>query len=67
MAEVISEWMTEASLPSIPDAITLYIDASPTPDRATEIFQNVIHVDLGWRLVYDRICVPGIASEKEVF
>ncbi|KAK4441985.1 hypothetical protein QBC34DRAFT_456898 [Podospora aff. communis PSN243] len=62
----VAEWMSEASAPSIPKAISLFLDAGPIPERAAEIFQDVVHRDLGWRLAYDRVCVPGIATPSDV-
>ncbi|KAK4442409.1 hypothetical protein QBC34DRAFT_453123 [Podospora aff. communis PSN243] len=62
----VSSWMSEASSPALPAAIALVIDAGPTPQRATEIFQNVVHRDVGWRLAYERLCVPGAATPDQV-
>jgi hypothetical protein len=62
----VSSWMSEASSSALPAAITSVIDAGPIPQRATEILQNVIHRDVGWRLAYERLCVPGAATPDHV-
>ena len=38
----VAEWMVEASLPTIPDAIILFLDGGPSFKEAAHMFREVI-------------------------
>ena len=41
----VAEWMVEAGLPQIPDAITLVPDGDPMPEHTARIFDEVVQRD----------------------
>lgn len=68
ITRVIAQWMAEAALPDVPDAITLVLDGDPVPEHTAKIFQEVVQRDAAWQLALDRtITLEAGAQPADVF
>jgi hypothetical protein len=63
----VAEWMVEASLPILPDAISLFLDGDPTPEQIAEVFRNRVQKDAAWQKALDKAFVPGRSDDENVF
>jgi len=68
-ARGVALWMVEASLPQIPDQITLLLDCQGERNRftASEIFQTVLHRDVAWQTAVQRMFRPSLLSAEDAF
>ncbi|KAK0726732.1 hypothetical protein B0T26DRAFT_868184 [Lasiosphaeria miniovina] len=62
MTKAIAEWMAEAALPAVPEAITLVIDGNPAPDVSSDIFRGLVQADAAWQTAIDRAFPPSRVS-----
>ncbi|KAK4446105.1 hypothetical protein QBC34DRAFT_411964 [Podospora aff. communis PSN243] len=51
----VAKWIVEASLPTIPKAITLVLDGGPDPDLMSRLFQEVVQHDAAWQTAISRV------------
>jgi hypothetical protein len=63
----VAEWMVEASLPMVPNAISLVLDGDPTPEQTAEVFQNTVQRDAAWQRALDKAFVPGRNVDEDVY
>ena len=50
----VAEYMVEASVPEMPEAITLVLDGDPLPELASYIFRDAVQRDAAWQTALDR-------------
>ncbi|KAK3369767.1 hypothetical protein B0T24DRAFT_532555 [Lasiosphaeria ovina] len=62
MTKEIAEWMAEAALPTVPEAITLVIDGNPAPEVSSDVFRDVVQADAAWQTAIDRAFPPSRVS-----
>jgi len=55
----VAEWMVEASLPHVPEAITLVLDGDPVPEHTALIFREVVQRDAAWQRAIETAPVPA--------
>jgi hypothetical protein len=61
----VSKWIVEASLPTIPKAITLVLDGGPDPDLMSRMFQEVVQRDAAWQIAASRVFHSEGSLEQE--
>jgi hypothetical protein len=61
----VSKWVVEASLPTIPKAITLVLDGGPDPDIMSRMFQEVVQRDAAWQIAMSRAFRSEGSLEQE--
>ncbi|KAK0655002.1 hypothetical protein B0T16DRAFT_396019 [Cercophora newfieldiana] len=61
-------WMVEASLPFIPETITLVLDGGPSPEQMSHVFQEAVQRDAAWQIALDRVTgSPGYDPDKRLW